>query len=206
MRHDSTRMDLSAGDTLSLMMKVEYPPSAPQYMSLRIIIVDRPVFYGFDEVWACEETIILDTVSDWTEIKIPIKPHMVSTLYPILNSGIDDGFNLSPYWWGQQYNNWQLDRDRVMSYQFQVGINGCGDFPPGGLDEDSVRVSFDYLTLKDSSGYEHVDNFNDDLDEICLSPIVQRQDLVDDIMGSLPSFPYIEPMEGLYVQYAGRGR
>ena len=203
MRHDSTRMDLSAGDTLSLMMKVEVPPSVPQYMSLRIIIVDRPVFYGFDEVWACEETIILDTVSDWTELKIPIKPHMSSTLYPILNSGIDDGFNLSPYWWGQQYNNWQLDRDRVMSYQFHVGINGYGDFPPGGLDEDSVRVSFDYLTLKDSSGYEHVDNFNDDLDEICLSPIVQRQDLVDDIMGSLPSFPYIEPMEGLYVQYAG---
>jgi len=199
---DGSRIDFSAAETLSVMIKVEMPPNHPEYMSFRFLLGDRPVLYGFDEFWAVEDSLLVDAVNDWTEVKIPLKPFRNNIIHPVLGSSREDGFILSPWWWNLQYNNWQLDRERINICSILVGINGYGD-NVSTVPADSVRISLDYMTLKDSSGYEHTANFNDQLDEICHSPISQRQGLVNNLMASLPAFPYIEPVEDLFTYYEG---
>ncbi len=199
---DSSRMDFSIGDTLSFMLKVENPPNFPEYMSIRFLIADKPVFYGFDEIWAGDDSILIDQESDWKEVKIPLKPHRWNSLYPIIGSDIDNGFNISPYWWDLQYNNWKLDLDRVSRFSIFVGTNAY-DSNVSILPEDEVTISLDYMTIKDSSNFEHIYDFHDQLDIICMSPQNQRQELIEDITSSLSAIPYIEIRENIIGDFEG---
>jgi len=200
--NDGSRMDFSAAETLSVMLKVETPPNFPQYMSMRFMVIDKPVYYGFNEHWAGEDVLLIDQESDWMEVKIPLKPHRSTSLFPITGSNINDGFNISPWWWNLQYNNWQLDLDRVGTYAIYVGTNGYGA-NVSTLPADSVKISLDYMTLKDSSGYEHIYNFSDQLDSICLAPQEVRQELIETMIADLPEIPYIEIREGIIGDYMG---
>ena len=199
---NQNRMDLSSGDTLSIMLKVEEAPSFPEHMFIRLMVADRPVFYGFDEFWAGDDSFLIDQESDWMEVKIPLKTNSSNSITSIIGSDINDGFNISPYWWNLQYNNWQLDLDRISQFAILIGTHGYGS-DISSLPADQVTLSLDRMAIKDSSGHEHIFNFHDQLDDICLSPENERQGLLDNLADSIPELPYIEIRDGITAEYAG---
>jgi hypothetical protein len=106
--------DLSSRDTLSLWIKVIQAPALPASVVFRIHMVDQPTPTDNMEEYIYEHTTILDAVSDWVELKVPLFEREVDTGDP--NS---TGFILFPGTWGRsasQENNKKFDLDKIIGY------------------------------------------------------------------------------------------
>jgi hypothetical protein len=134
---DATQ-DWSLSDSLSIWIKVHEAPTRPAEMVFRFHITDRPTTDDPIEEYIYENTTILDAVTDWVELRVPIK-EIESDGGVIPN---DEGFVIAPNSWGGfTYNNRKLDRDKIVQYNISAIVTGWDAANP--LPADSVKVSFD---------------------------------------------------------------
>jgi hypothetical protein len=154
---DGEPFDWTVSDTLSLWIKVQYPPNIPENFVFRIHIADRSEPGAAKEEYLYENTTICDNEQGWVELKIPFNER--ETDGSILPN--DEGFVLFPKnWGGGTYNDETLNFDSIIGYSFAVVTTGWSDAGP--LPEDAIEVSFDYFTrngtpnvvkIPDISGY-----------------------------------------------------
>ena len=106
-------MDWSVSDSISIWLKVVTPPTHPEWMVFRIHIADRATPDADLEEYIYENTTILDTATDWVELKVPL----IEREQPGTDVPNDEGFILVPTsWGGGTYNNLKLDRDKIVGY------------------------------------------------------------------------------------------
>jgi len=131
-------MDWSDSDSLSLWIKVRKAPTHPEYMVFRIHLADQPNPTDDIEEYIYENAVILDSTSDWVQLKVPIfeRPTDGSTVPN------DEGFVLFPQTWGGgTYNNRKLDRDKIVG--FNLAFVTTGWTAPANIPADSLEVSLD---------------------------------------------------------------
>lgn len=108
-------LDLSKNDSLSLWFKVTMAPTLPASFVFRIHIADRPNTGDNNEEYIYEHTTIVDAVSDWVQLKIPLFEREVDSGNPDAT-----GFILFPSAWGRnpatQENNRVLDWDKIVAF------------------------------------------------------------------------------------------
>jgi len=112
---EGTFLDLSRNDSLSLWIKVTMPPELPASFVFRIHIADRPNQGDNNEEYIYEHTTIIDAVSGWVHLKIPLFERVVDSGNPDTT-----GFILFPAAWSRnpatQENNKVLDYDKIVAY------------------------------------------------------------------------------------------
>jgi len=128
----------STSDSLSIWIKVHTAPTHPAEMVFRVHLADRPTPDDPIEEYIYENTTILDAVTDWVELRIPlIERETDGTTIPN-----DEGFVIAPTTWGGfTYNNNKLDRDKIVQYNISAITTGWD--PSNPLPADSVEVSYD---------------------------------------------------------------
>jgi hypothetical protein len=134
---DATQ-DWSVSDSLSIWIKVHTAPTYPATMVFRFHLADRPTPDDEIEEFIYENATILDAVTDWVELKVPlIERETDGTTIPN-----EEGFIIAPSTWGGfTYNNHKLDRDKIVQYNISAIVSGWD--PANPLPADSVKVSFD---------------------------------------------------------------
>ncbi|RMF57828.1 MAG: T9SS C-terminal target domain-containing protein [Calditrichaeota bacterium] len=141
-RTDSTEtMNWEVSDSFSIWIKVNQPPTHPDLMVFRVHIADRPNPTDQIEQYIYENTVVLDAQSGWFELKIPfVERETDGTVLPN-----DSGFVRFPdTWGGGTYNNYVLDRDKIVGFSLVAVVSGWD--PNTNLPADSVKVSFDNFT------------------------------------------------------------
>ncbi|RMI24673.1 MAG: T9SS C-terminal target domain-containing protein [Calditrichaeota bacterium] len=141
-RTDSTEtLNWEVSDSFSIWIRVDQPPTHPEYMVFRIHLADRPNPTDPVEEYLYENAVVLDNQMGWFELKIPfVERPTDGTVVPN-----DSGFVLFPeIWGGSSYNNRELDRDAIVGYSLYAVVSGFD--PNGNLPADSVKVSFDAFT------------------------------------------------------------
>ena len=134
-------MDWTVSDSLSIWIKVTEAPAHPEYMVFRLHLVDRPTEDVDIEEYIYENIILIDTLSEWMELKIPlIERETDGSTVPN-----DEGFVLVPKnWGGGTYNNEMLDLDKIFGYNLSAVTTGWTD--PDNIPADSVEVLYDNFT------------------------------------------------------------
>jgi hypothetical protein len=129
--------DISGSDSVSIWIKVHKAPTHPEWMVLRVQLVDRPE--GTDkEQWIYENATILDGVHDWVNLRVP--------LFERTTTGTEapdsTGFITPPSnWGGLTWNNKKFDRNKIVEWSLAVVTSGYD--PSNNLPADSIEVSFD---------------------------------------------------------------
>jgi hypothetical protein len=140
-------LDWSSSDTLHLWIKIVRAPVYPQYMSFRIQLADQGES-GTDplETYIYQNDIILDAVSDWVELKVPL--HEINSLGRTVSPG-DSGFVEAPgNWGGFTYNDDKLNIDKLVGWNivFVTTSTSLNPNPPAGFANiplDSIEVKID---------------------------------------------------------------
>jgi hypothetical protein len=131
-------MDWSISDTLSIWIKVTQAPALPENMVFRIHLADRLAEDGAIEEYIYENATILDALSDWFQLKIPLfeRPTDGGTIPN------DEGFVLFPKsWGGGSYNNEKLDLDKIIGFNITAVTSG---YTPGAnIPADSLTYLVD---------------------------------------------------------------
>lgn len=127
-------MDWSGSETLSVWIKVHAAPDLPDAFVFRMHLVDQPDGQPTEE-YIYENTTIVDTEKDWTELVIPfVEREEDGDLPPN-----DEGFAIMPSSWGRpSENNLVLDMDRIVAYSLALVTTT--------EEEDDIELSFDYFT------------------------------------------------------------
>jgi hypothetical protein len=130
--------DWTVSDSLSLWIKVHEAPTRPENFLFRIHLKDQLNDGGDTEEYIYENTTIIDSVSDWFELKVPlIERETDGTTKPN-----DEGFVLFPSdWGGGTYNNNKLDRDKIVGWNISLITSGWTD--PLNIPADSIKISYD---------------------------------------------------------------
>ncbi|MEI7811976.1 MAG: hypothetical protein WCJ01_06055, partial [Ignavibacteria bacterium] len=129
-------LDISSSDALSIWIKVNKAPAHPENLVLRIQLGYQPSAGDNREEYTYENSAILDAVSGWVELKIPLTERV--------QSGTDapdaTGFILAPKDWGEtfKHNNSKLDRDKIVGYNISVVTTSWA--------KDSVDINLDSFT------------------------------------------------------------
>jgi hypothetical protein len=112
---EGTYFDWSTNDSLSLWIKVTMAPSLPASFVFRIHIADQPTPSDSIEEYIYEHATIIDAVSGWVQLKVPLNEREVDVGNPD-----DTGFILFPAAWSRdpasQENNLKLDYDKIIGY------------------------------------------------------------------------------------------
>jgi len=112
---EGTFLDLSKNDSLSLWIKVTMAPELPASFVFRIHIADRPAPGDNNEEYIYEHGTIIDAVSEWVQLKIPLVEREVDSGNPDTT-----GFILFPAAWSRnpatQENNKVLDYDKIVAF------------------------------------------------------------------------------------------
>jgi hypothetical protein len=106
--------DFSTNDSLSIWIKVLKAPSLPASFVFRIHVADQPSPLDNVEEYIYENATILDAVSDWVQLKVPLFEREADSGDP---NGT--GFILFPSAWGRsanQENNKKFDYDKVIGF------------------------------------------------------------------------------------------
>lgn len=124
-------LDWSVNDTLSLWIKVRQAAVYPEAMDFRLQITDQPNPGGEIEIYVYQNSATLDAVTDWFELKVPLKQ--------IPSDGsvnpTDSGFTVMPFSWGQPHNDLVLNLDKIVSYSIvAVTAQNVADSVKIGLD------------------------------------------------------------------------
>jgi hypothetical protein len=140
-REDSTDVqDWSISDSLSIWIKVNTPPTHPEYMVFRFHIADRPSPEDPIEEYIYENLTVIDYQSGWFQLKVPIferEQNVAGDLVPD-----STGFILAPTTWGGfAYNNRELDRDKIVGYN--IGMITSGWNPNPNIPADSIEIQYD---------------------------------------------------------------
>lgn len=150
-RAGDTPWDFSSSDSLSLWLKVRMAPKHPQWMSLRVELIDQPNPGDAKETYIYQIDGILDNISlGWINLHIPIIER------PSTGSEAPDstGFIVAPSnWGGLTWNNHKLDRDRIVEWSIVLVTTPPPNPPSGNIPSDSIEVSFDNFIR---SGYRAV--------------------------------------------------
>ncbi|MBN2011866.1 T9SS type A sorting domain-containing protein [candidate division KSB1 bacterium] len=141
-RVDETElMDWSMYDSLSLWIKVRTAPTLPENMYFRIHIADKPTPDGDQEEYIYENATILDQVSDWINLRIPLlERESDGSVLPN-----DEGFVLIPDNWNNPQNDRKFNRDKILGFNLTLVTSGWTD--PDNLPADSMIVAFDEIKL-----------------------------------------------------------
>ena len=128
------RMDWSDSDTLSIWIKVHNAPANPENVVFRVHVADMPAATSQVEEFIYENAVAIDAATDWYELKIPFieRPTDGNTLPN------DEGFVISPYFWGGARNNSALDKNAIVGYNI-VGVTTT-------IAADSFKISLDKFT------------------------------------------------------------
>jgi hypothetical protein len=131
-----TVVDISISDSVSIWIKVTEAPKIPANMVMRIHLVDSTD--GTREDWLYENATILDAVSDWVNLKIPLTER-VSDGSTVPS---DAGFVYAPTnWGGFTYNNKKFDRDKIVGWKIAFVTSGWD--PGANLPADSLEFKLD---------------------------------------------------------------
>jgi hypothetical protein len=106
--------DLSARDTLRMMIKIVEPPVAPANVVFRFHLMDQPSPTDNIEEYIFQDDVILDAASDWVEIKAPLIQRETDTGDPN-----NTGFILFPGSWGRSAsgeNNKIFDLNKITGF------------------------------------------------------------------------------------------
>ncbi len=138
-------------DTLSIWIKVREAATVPANMMFRIHLADQPTLLDATEEYIYENAVILDAVSEWTELRIP--------MYEVESDGGvvpgNTGFTRTPDGWGgTTFNDRVLNMDKLVGFNLSIVTSGWD--PDANLPADSVLVSFDDMTLMGSRSIPHV--------------------------------------------------
>jgi hypothetical protein len=110
--------DWSTNDSLSIWIKVTIAPSLPASMVFRIHIADQPMPSDNREEWIYENVTIIDAVSDWVQLKVPLTERIAAPGDP--DTPDSTGFILFPASWSRnpatQENNLKLDYDKIVAF------------------------------------------------------------------------------------------
>ena len=132
---DSTYMDWSVNDSLSLWIKVRQPAAHPESMDFRLQITDKPNPGGDIEIYVYQNNTLLDAATNgWYELKIPLR--QIPSDGSVNPS--DSGFTVMPFSWGQPHNDLVLNLNKITSYSI-VAVTGQNV-------ADSVKVGLDAYT------------------------------------------------------------
>jgi hypothetical protein len=136
-----TPWDFSSSDSLSLWLKVRMAPQHPQWMSMRVELIDQPNPGDAKETYIYQIDGILDNVSSgWVQLRIPIIER-VSTGSEAPDS---TGFIVAPSnWGGLTWNNRKLDRDKIVEWEIVLVTTPPPNPTSGNIPSDSIEVSFD---------------------------------------------------------------
>ena len=140
-------LDWSSSDTLHLWMKIVSAPVYPQYMSFRIQLIDKgPAGSDQDETYLYQNDLVLDAVSGWFELKVPL--HEINsqgrTVVPA-----DSGFVVAPgNWGGFSYNDDKLNIDKLVGWNIVcvTTTTALDPNPPAGhanVPADSLEFKID---------------------------------------------------------------
>jgi len=112
---EGSYFDWSTNDSLSLWIKVTMAPSIPASFVFRIHIADQPTPSDNREEYIYEHATIIDAVSEWVQLKVPLNEREVDSGNPDAT-----GFILFPSAWGRnpatQENNQKLDYDKIVAF------------------------------------------------------------------------------------------
>ena len=109
-----TYMDWSTNDSLSLWIKVLKAPFLPGSFVFRIHVADQPTPSDNTEEYIYENTVIIDAVSNWVHVRIPLFERLVDSALPDTT-----GFILFPSAWSRgpsQENNKKFDYDKIIGF------------------------------------------------------------------------------------------
>ena len=140
-RTDSTDvLDWSISDSISIWIKVNTPPTHPEWMVFRFHIADRPTPEDPIEEYVYENATVLDYQSGWFQLKVPLLEREQNEPGDLIPDST--GFILAPTTWGGfTYNNRTLDRDKIIGYN--IGMITSGYDPVNNIPADSLEVQFD---------------------------------------------------------------
>jgi len=140
-RTDSTDvLDWSISDSISIWIKVNTPPTHPEWMVFRFHIADRPTPEDPIEEYVYENATVLDYQSGWFQLKVPLLEREQNEAGDLIPDST--GFILAPTTWGGfTYNNRTLDRDKIIGYN--IGMITSGYDPANNLPADSLEVQYD---------------------------------------------------------------
>ncbi|MEI7812496.1 MAG: sugar-binding protein [Ignavibacteria bacterium] len=131
-------LDISSSDALSIWIKVNKAPAHPENLVLRIQLGYQPSAGDNREEYTYENSAILDAVSGWVELKIPLTERV--------QSGTDapdaTGFILAPNDWKFVSNNRVMDRDKIVGYNISITTTSGA--------KDSVDINLDSFTRSGS--------------------------------------------------------
>jgi hypothetical protein len=131
-------MDWTINSELRIWIKVLEAPAIPANMVFRIHIADRIEEDGSIEEYIYENATVLDAVGDWYQLVVPLVERETDG-YVIPN---DEGFVRFPLsWGGGQYNNNQLDWDKIVGYNISAITSGY--VAPDNLPADSLTFLID---------------------------------------------------------------
>lgn len=137
-------MDFSGREYISIWVKVQSKPVYPEYMLFRMHILDKPSVDLDYEEYIYENTTLIDSTTDWFELKIPLVD-LETDGNEVPN---DQGFSLFPSAWDRSHeNNKKLDFDKIYGINLSAVTSGWTD--PENIPADSVIVSYDNMTLQD---------------------------------------------------------
>lgn len=132
-----TMVDISISDSVSIWIKVTEAPKIPANMVMRIHLIDSTSGEPRED-WLYENVTILDAVSDWVNLKIPLTER-VSDGSTVPNG---EGFVYAPTGWGGfTYNNKKFDRDKIVGWKIAFVTSGWD--PAANLPADSLEFKLD---------------------------------------------------------------
>ncbi|HVO74680.1 MAG TPA: sugar-binding protein [Ignavibacteriaceae bacterium] len=111
---EGSYFDWSRNDTLSLWIKVLKAPKYPESFVFRIHVADQPSPSDNIEEYIYENGTIIDAVSDWVQLKIPLFEREVDSGNPD-----ETGFILFPASWSRspsQENNKKFDYNKIVGF------------------------------------------------------------------------------------------
>ncbi|MBN2414564.1 T9SS type A sorting domain-containing protein [bacterium] len=134
-------MDWSTYDSISVWIKVREAGTVPENLYFRIHIADKPTPDADQEEYIYENATILDTETDWVQLRIPLlERESDGSVLPN-----DEGFVLIPDSWNNPNNNRMLDRNKILGFNLTVVTSGWD--ASNNLPADSVKISFDEIKL-----------------------------------------------------------
>ena len=132
---DSSYLDFSGFDSLSIWIKVYEAATQPANMVFRLQFRDQPSPTDPVEQYVYENAGTLDAVTGWYNLRV--------SLHQIPSDGSvnpnDQGFVITPSSWGLPRNNELLDYEKIISFGLTVVTTANVT--------DSVLVGFDDLTM-----------------------------------------------------------
>lgn len=125
-----TPWNWSVSDSLSIWLKVTKAPGVPANVVMRIHITDQPTAGDATEDWIYENTTIIDAVSGWVNLRVPLFAR------PVDNSNPNEtGFIPAPTSWNMTRNNEKFDMDKIVAWRIAVVTANTAP--------DSVEILFD---------------------------------------------------------------